>query len=282
MIPIVDLSSDEAPAQVLAACEGVGFFYLKEHGIPDAVSREARSAARRFFALEDPAKARVAVDAHHRGYVGMGEATLSADADTDFKESFIWGIAREVDPWRPLEGPNQWPAELPEMERALTTYLDAVMRSGRHLLATFAACLGKPPDFYEGRYRHPLARGSIIHYPPSTRHRFGTTEHTDYGAITLVWQDDVSGLQVESTTGEWIDVTPLPGTLVVNIGDLLSRWTGGRFRSTKHRVVSHPSKDRYSMAAFFDPDYDADIDGVTCGEYILSRFDDVFAYRVKP
>jgi len=284
MIPIVDLSSDDAPRQIRTACESVGFFYLREHGIPDAVRRDARAASETFFNLPEDEKARVAVDARHRGYVGMGEATLSDDADTDFKESFIWSVERDLDETWPLEGPNQWQADRPEIARALTAYLGAVMTSGMKLLARFADCLGQPSDFYESCYRKPLARGSIIHYPPSTTHRYGTSQHTDYGAITLLWQDDVGGLQVEAGSGEWTDVSPIPDTLVVNIGDLMTRWTastGNRFRSTNHRVLSHASRDRYSMAVFFDPDYDTVIDGITCGEYILSRFDDVFAYRSK-
>lgn len=283
MIPIIELSSENAPEQIRAACEEVGFFYLRDHGIPEAVRDGALAEAKRFFTLPDAEKRKVSVDARHRGYVGMGEAILSNDADADFKESFIWSIERDVDETRPLEGPNQWPAGRPGLAGALSGYLDAVTAAGMKLLRSFAVGLGLDEDFYESRYRRALARGSIIHYPPSmsTARRFGTSPHTDYGCITLLWQDDVGGLQVQGPTGQWIDADPIPGTLVVNIGDLMTRWTGGRFRSTNHRVSSHPSRDRYSMAVFFDPDWDTDIDGIRCGEYILSRFDDVFAYRSR-
>jgi len=281
VIPIVELSSESAPEQIRSACEEVGFFYLRDHGIPDAVRDRALAEAKSFFDLPDVAKRKASVDARHRGYVGMGEAILSDDADADFKESFIWSIERDVDERRPLEGPNRWPDARPELVQALTDYLDAVMASGTKLLRAFAVGLAQPTEYYESRYRRALARGSIIHYPPSTARRFGTSQHTDYGCITLLWQDEVGGLQIEDPSGQWIDATPIPGTLVVNIGDLMTRWTGGRFRSTKHRVSSHPSRHRYSMAVFFDPDWDTDVDGMTCGEYILSRFDDVFAYRSR-
>lgn len=281
MIPIVELSSNRAPEQIRAACEDVGFFYLSDHGIPGVVRERALAAARDFFSRPEAEKGKVTVDARHRGYVGMGQAILSDDADADFKESFIWSVDRDVDAARPLEGPNQWPESPPELADALTGYLEAAMASGMKLLHAFALGLGEPADFYQSRYRRALARGSIIHCPPSTTRRFGTSQHTDYGCITLLWQDEVGGLQVEDPAGRWIDATPIPGTLVVNIGDLMTRWTGGRFRSTRHRVLSHDSRDRYSMAVFFDPDYDTDVAGITCGEYILSRFDDVFAYRSK-
>ena len=282
MIPAIDLGSAKLADQIRAARRGLGFFYVKEHGVPDSVRRVALDAARAFFALSGEEKIRVAADARHRGYVAMGEATLSESADTDFKESFVWGPERDLDDGRPLEGPNQWPARTPELGHALTAYLEAVTAAGMKLLAGLAESIDLPSDFYTKHFDRPLARGSVIHYPPSATHRFGTSAHTDYGCVTLLWQDDVGGLQVEALSGEWVDVAPVPGTLVVNIGDLMARWTNGRFRSTKHRVLSHASRDRYSMAVFFDANYDTVVDGVVCGEYVKSRFDDVFAYRARP
>ncbi|MGH7004219.1 MAG: 2OG-Fe(II) oxygenase family protein, partial [Alphaproteobacteria bacterium] len=124
--------------------------------------------------------------------------------------------------------------------------------------------------------------------------QFGVSAHTDYGCITFVCQDDSGGLQVRNRAGEWIAAPPIPGTLVVNIGDLLARWTNDLFRSTPHRVVNTSGRARYSLAVFYDPDFDAEVKVIdsclapgaapryaptTCGAHVLSKFDAAFAYR---
>lgn len=283
-IPTVELHSPDAPARIRRAAEAIGFFYLTGHGVPRRVVEAARDAARRFFDLSPTVKNAVRVDELHRGYVAFEEARLSPNAETDLKESFVWGVDRARDPLRPLVGPNRWPDGFRELEAALEAYFEAVLRSGAHLLRSFALALDLPETFFVERYREPLARGSIIHYPPEpSGRRLGTSAHTDYGGLTFVAQDDVGGLQVETRSGSWIDVPPLTDPFVVNIGDLMALWTDGRFRSTRHRVRSHETRHRYSMAVFFDPSYDTVIEGsgtvVTCGEYVHRRFDDVFSYR---
>lgn len=155
--------------------------------------------------------------------------------------------------------------------------------------------LGEPEDTFVGRFAKPVTRCTLVHYPPQPpdlgAEQFGVAPHTDYGVITLVRQDDVGGLQVRSRSKEWVTAHPIPGTLVVNVGDLLARWTNDRFRSTPHRVVNASGRERVPIAAFVDPDHDTPIEPVcapgeasryaptTCGEYILGRFDQAFAYR---
>jgi isopenicillin N synthase-like dioxygenase len=151
-----------------------------------------------------------------------------------------------------------------------------------------------------GRYTKRMQRTQMVYYPPqpaqAAADQFGVAPHTDYGCVTLLWQDDVGGLQVrERATQSWIDAPPIEGTLVINVGDLLARWSNNRFKSTPHRVVNSSGKERYSIATFYDPTYGAMVDpcelGVTqsesqyppvaAGDYIVGRINDSMAYRKK-
>jgi isopenicillin N synthase-like dioxygenase len=310
-IPVIDLAPAETGAAGLAAVAAairraateVGFFYVSHHRIPAETIDSAFAAARRFFALPLERKLAVEVDRRHRGYIRMGGAKMYEGARPDLKESFVYGVdLDENDPdvraGKPLMGPNRWPAELPELKRAFDRYYADIDRVGQTVLRAIAVSLGLSERFFAGRYAKPLARGSLVHYPPQppdlgTDH-FGVSAHTDYGCITFVCQDDRGGLQAKNRAGEWIEAPPIPGTLVVNIGDLLARWTNDLFRSTPHRVVNRSGRDRISLAVFYDPDFDADVSAIpscvapgeaphyppiTCGAHVLSRFDAAFAYR---
>jgi isopenicillin N synthase-like dioxygenase len=309
-IPVIDMEplagADRAAVAavgraLLDAAESVGFFYVRNHGVPQPLVDRAFALSRRFFALPAENKQRVRINAIHRGFLAIGGARMYETARVDLKESFIWGpeLGRDdpdVAAGKPLMGPNQWPAELPELGPALTDYADAVMACARSLLRGFAVSLGLDADFFRGRFAKPLARCSLIYYPPqppdSGSDQFGVAPHTDYGGLTLLNQDDTGGLQVHTRSGEWVTAVPIPGTFVVNVGDLMARWTNDRFVSTPHRVVNSSGRARYSMALFFDPSFDTVIDPrdlrpdgsalyppVTCGEYIVSRFNKAFAYR---
>ena len=150
------------------------------------------------------------------------------------------------------------------------------------------------PDYFVRRFDKTVSRASIIYYPPQDaelgKQQFGVAPHTDYGCLTLLHQDMTGGLQVRNSRGEWVTALPIEGTLVVNVGDLLARWSNDRFRSNPHRVVNRSGVARYSMAMFIDPNFDTPIipivegdkpkyEPTTCGDYILSRYDDSFAYR---
>ena len=188
----------------------------------------------------------------------------------DLKEVFFFG--RELsddDPdlaaGLPMVAPNQWPDPtlLPQFQSVVIDYLTAASNSGQHLLTGFATMLNAPADFFAGRYERPMARGQLIHYPAPPKNapldQFGVAEHTDFGCITLLYQH-TPGLQVLSTQQEWLDVPPRDGCLVVNIGDLLERWSNGRLPSTKHRVRNQTGDSRYSAAIFFDPSPGATVD----------------------
>ncbi|MBM3599582.1 MAG: isopenicillin N synthase family oxygenase [Alphaproteobacteria bacterium] len=309
-IPVIDVAALSGGTDGIAgvaramrsASENTGFFYIRNHGVPQALIDRVYDASRRFFAQPLAEKQKVRINARHRGFLKVGEAKMYDKARIDLKESYIWGLELgEDDPdvraGRKLMGPNQWPADMPEFRAALTDYYEAMLACGNRLLLGMAASLDLPLDFFTSRFRKPLARGSLVYYPPQPpdmgSEQFGVAPHTDYGGITFVWQDQVGGLQVKGRSGEWVTAHPIPGTFVVNIGDLMARWTNDHFTSNPHRVINSSGRERYSIAVFFDPDYDTVVDPaeifrgreaprhppITCGEYIVSRFDRAFAYR---
>jgi isopenicillin N synthase-like dioxygenase len=311
-IPVIDISAllNETPeglaavgAQIRRASEEIGFFYVRNHGVDDALIKAADLAARAFFALPMERKMTVKANARHRGFLSVGEAKMYGRAKVDLKESFVWGLELpESDPdvmagkW--LVGPNQWPDFEPSVQRDLYAYYEAMVACGLRLMRGVAAGLGVDPAFFAAHFQKPLARGSVVYYPPQPSEmgakQFGVAPHTDYGCLTLVWQDEVGGLQVRGKSGDWVTAHPIPGTFVVNVGDLLARWSNDRFASTPHRVINSSGRERHSMALFFDADTDAvvnprDLFGaeigetqykpVTCGEYVKAKFDAAFAYR---
>jgi isopenicillin N synthase-like dioxygenase len=310
-IPVIDVAplmggdpggTAQVAAAMLAAAEGIGFFYVRNHGIAEDLIASVDAAARAFFAQPLAAKEALAPRDRHRGFLGAGQAKMYEHARIDLKESFIWGLDVGTDDpdylaGNRMIGPNRWPAFPPGMRPTLNAYFDAANACGRALLRGFAVSLGVAADTLSARFAKPVTRCTLIYYPPQPpdlgSEQFGVAPHTDYGVLTLLHQDDVGGLQVWSQSKEWVTAHPLPGTLVVNVGDLLARWTNDRFRSTPHRVVNASGRERVSIAAFVDPDHDTPIAPVcalgtepryaptTCGEYILGRFDKAFAYR-KP
>jgi len=313
-IPVIDISalSQETPeglaavgAEIRRASEEIGFFYVRNHGVDEALIQAADRAARAFFTHPMEKKLSVKANARHRGFLSVGEAKMYGKAKVDMKESFVWGLELpEDDPdvlaGKVLMGPNQWPEFEPSLQRDLYAYYESVVACGLRLMRGVAAGLGVDPGFFAARFQKPLARGSVVYYPPQPpemgANQFGVAPHTDYGCLTLVWQDEVGGLQVRGKSGEWVTAHPIPGTFVVNVGDLLARWSNDRFASTPHRVINSSGRERHSMALFFDADYDALIDPrdlfgaevgdshyqpVTCGAYVKSKFDAAFAYRKK-
>ena len=301
-IPVIDLAGLNAgpPAmaaigrEILAAAETAGFFYIRNHGIPERLIEDVLGLSARFFAEPDDRKQAVSVNAGHRGFIQMGQAKMATDARPDLKESFIWGLDAPGPDGIP---PNRWPDFLPEMRPRLTEFFDRGNQLGWAMLRIFATALGCPQDRFTRSIDRPISRGSIIYYPPQPPEmgasQFGVSEHTDYGCLTLLYQDSNGGLQVRGKDGAWLMAHPIPGTFVVNVGDLLARWSNDRFRSTPHRVVNRSGRERLSTALFIDPNRDTLIDPVvsggepahyqpvTCGDYLRARLDAAFAYRAK-
>ncbi|MSQ69986.1 MAG: isopenicillin N synthase family oxygenase [Betaproteobacteria bacterium] len=308
-IPVIDVAPlyaqtreglDKVAGEMRAAAERVGFFYVRNHGIPRELIARTEAASRAFFALPLEEKLAVKPTSRHRGFLRIGEAKMDDKAKVDLKESFIWGLdVADDDPdyraGNRMIGPNHWPARPPGMRATLNEFFAAANTCGQMLLRGFAASLAIERGYFTRSFAKPISRGSLIYYPPQPpdagEDQFGVAPHTDYGCITLLHQDNIGGLQVANRAGEWVTAHPVEDTLVINVGDLLARWTNDRFKSTPHRVVNTSGRARYSIAVFVDPDFDTPIEPVItageaprykrvgCGEYILGRFDSSFAYR---
>ncbi|WP_439595322.1 isopenicillin N synthase family dioxygenase [Falsiroseomonas sp.] len=306
-LPVIDAADcaeggdlPRVAAAIRAACTGPGFFYIRNHGVAPEIIAAAVEASRRFFHLPEAVKAETRANLVHRGWHRAGGAVMEGATKPDLKEFFSIGLDLPEDhpvvlAGEKLRGPNQWPAAVPELRPAMEAYFAAIGACGARLLRAIAVSLGLPADFFAKDYRLPLQRTQAIFYPPQPpddTEGFGVAPHTDFGCITLLWQDDSGGLEVrERQSGAWIPAPPLPGTLVVNVGDLLGRWSNNRFASTPHRVVNRSGHERMSIATFYDPDFSAIIDPralgatepvyepTTCGAHILGRFAQAFAYR---
>ncbi|MFK7891790.1 MAG: isopenicillin N synthase family dioxygenase [Granulosicoccus sp.] len=305
-IPIIDISGltgacdhTDVARKLHEASQSLGFIYIKGHGIPALAIDEARSTAYQFFRADNSEKARYAVSTHHRGWLQPGASRMQDDLLTDLKESFIWGQeggSKDTAYQHPLRGPNQWPDFVPHMQHAAMTYFQHAHDTATQLMRGFALGLNLPEDFFLKTCSRPVSRASFVYYPPQTdgtTPRFGVGPHTDFGVLTVLCQDDVGGLQVQDTHGEWLLAPPLPNTLVVNVGDLLSRWTDGAYKSTPHRVINASTRERLSLVLAFDPDPETLIDArevfgqdyqpaeppIRCGDYLQWRFSKAFAYR---
>ena len=298
---VAGAAAREVAAALHAASQGLGFIYIRGHGIPPHCIDDARRAAYDFFRTDDEHKAAVSVSSQHRGWLRPGGARMQDDAAVDLKESFIWGHEdsnghTEAD--HPLRGPNQWPSDQPQLQASAMRYFREAHEVAYRLMQGFALGLDLPSNFFLQRCERPISRGSFVYYPPQeTRatEQFGVGPHTDFGVLTVLCQDDVGGLQVQDVNGDWIQAPPMEGTLVVNVGDLLSRWTEGAYKSTPHRVINSSGRERLSLVLAFDPDPETIIDArhvhgaehsaseppITCGDYLLQRFARAFSYRDK-
>ena len=274
-IPTIDFGALQADGPARAAevrrlaeaCERVGFFYVIGHGIPDSVIQAAFAQAKVFFDQTDEFKHALTVDGYQRGYRRDGTITLPGNPP-DVKEVFELGVELAEDhPYvaagRPMQGPNQWPT-LPEFRAAMEDYFDAVADLGQALLPGLALALDLPETFFAASHHEPSTTWRIMRYPPTPDlpGQFGTAPHTDFGTVTLLSQDDQGGLELRLRSGEWIEAPAVPGSFVVNIGDLLACWTNDRFTSTPHRVTNRSGADRYSIPMFFNPDFDTVVECV--------------------
>ncbi|HFK2924162.1 TPA: 2-oxoglutarate and iron-dependent oxygenase domain-containing protein [Aeromonas hydrophila] len=267
-LPIIDLAAlDGAPEtrrQMLAtlgrAAREVGFFYLIGHGLSEQEQQETLALAARFFALPQQEKLAVQMvhSPHFRGYNQVG-AELTR-ARPDLREQFdIMNEEAALDaaslqhPWQRLIGPNQWPTALPEMKSHLLAWQDRLSAITLTLLAAFAEVLAQPAGVFDDSIRGaPHQHMKLIHYPGQAAGGSGqgVGAHKDPGYLTLVMQDHHSGLEVETASG-WISAPPLPGALVVNIGELLELASNGYLKATLHRVQSPPPGVSRLSCAFF-------------------------------
>jgi len=263
-LPVIDLSRplDEVASEVEKACTASGFFYVRNHRVPKERFEELDGTARRFFALPEPEKMEIAMaraGKAWRGFFPVGAELTSGRPD--LKEGLYFGAESDVD--LPLHGRNLFPARIPELRPAVLSYMDAVEGVAHQVMRAVAVSLGLDSEYFHDTYTaNPTILFRIFHYPPSApggdEDEWGVGEHTDYGLLTLLAQDDNGGLQVRTPQG-WLDAPPLPDTFICNIGDMLDRLTGGYYRSTPHRVRNTSGNERLSFPFFFDPDFHREV-----------------------
>ncbi|GAA2724314.1 MULTISPECIES: 2-oxoglutarate and iron-dependent oxygenase domain-containing protein [Streptomyces] len=277
-LPVLDLSAASAGPDARArfrealhaAARDVGFFQLTGHGITPEETAELMRVMRAFFAL--PEAERLAISnlnsPHFRGYTRIGDERTGGSQD--WRDQLDIGAEREPHvpgPGEPgywwLDGPNQWPAALPELRTTALAWVERLGDVARRLLHELLASIGAPEDFYDDAFAdRPHLHLKLVRYPGTAPDGAGQGVgwHKDYGFLTLLLQDQVGGLQVDRGDGTPIDVPPLPGAFVINLGELLEVATNGYLKATNHRVISPAgSRERFSVPFFFNPRLDARI-----------------------
>jgi isopenicillin N synthase-like dioxygenase len=280
-LPLIELGDARSPgsreAEAVAAalrdaCVNVGFFYLAGHGISQALLDRQLEWTRRFFDLPPAVRQQVAMrnSRVRRGFEPIATQVLDAGTPPDLKESFYLG--RDLGPDHPYVraglagyGANQWPDRIPGFRAQMETYLDRLAALSRDMMRILALSLELPRDYFDAMMREPMPVLRLIHYPPhpldARANQLGAGAHTDWGALTFLLQDDSGGLEVQNVAGEWVAAPPVAGTFVVNLGDMVERWTNGLYRSTLHRVLNRASgRSRYSVPYFSNPDFNARVE----------------------
>lgn len=309
-VPVIDISQLQNKTNCLdvakalhQASRNLGFIYIKGHKIRFHTISSLRNQGLEFFNRTINEKLEIKMTTNHRGWLGYGGAKMRENAKPDFKESFVWGYETEknsIDDQHPLRGKNLWPKFQPKLQKYAMEFFWSADDLARDLLKGFALALNLQEDFFIKTSTNPLSRASLVYYPnqPSNLgdNQFGVSSHTDFGVLTILCQDSVGGLQIQDLDGEWFHAPPIDDTIIVNVGDLLSRWTNGEYRSTPHRVLNNSGKERLSLVLAFDPDpntivdprqifktdeIELDAEPISCGEYLNWRFNKAFSYRKK-
>jgi isopenicillin N synthase-like dioxygenase len=275
LLPVIDITSlvggDGDPAvvgdELDVACREAGFFYVVGHGVDPDLQARLDDLSRQFFSLSEAEKGEIAMARAGRAWRGWfpvgGELTSGVP---DLKEGIYFGAELGPDDprvsARPMHGANLFPRRPSDLGAVVLQYLAAMTRVGHAVLRGIALGLGLDSAWFARQLTgDPLILFRIFRYPPARgdAETWGVGEHTDYGLITLLGQDGSGGLQVRTPAG-WLDVPPLPGSFVCNLGDMLERLTGGRYRSTPHRVRNTGAAERLSFPFFMDPAWDAVVD----------------------
>ena len=287
-LPIIDVQAlirqdgnkDIVAQELRKACQNFGFFYIVGHGISPELQKELEVHSKQFFdqSLESKMQIRMALGGRAwRGYFPVGGELTSGKPD--LKEGLYFGAELGPDDERVkrgliLHGANLFPANLSTFKAIVLEYMEALTNLGHRLMEGLALSLGLSENYFTERYTNdPLTLFRVFHYPsqvnsPELNAPWGVGEHTDYGVLTILKQDDIGGLQVK-TQEKWLDAPYIPNSFVCNIGDMLDRMTGGYYRSTPHRVKNNSSESRYSYPFFFDPNFDAKIERIDLGHVAL-------------
>ncbi|CAM6025129.1 unnamed protein product [Sphagnum balticum] len=252
--------------QLDEACREIGFFYVKGHGVSPGLLEQVLDMGYKFFALPEEDKLQIAMssDTGFRGYQKLGQNITRGQPDLHEAIDYFRELENQKLSTRkenPLMGSNQWPNEPSGFRPLIEEYVNVMTDLGEAIIQGIALALSGKKDAFGGkRAGDPFWILRVIGYPPMKKSDFevGCGDHTDYGLLTLVNQDPtIPALQVKNNEGNWIWAKPIPGTFVVNIGDMLKIWTNGLYQSTLHRVVNDDSKYRVSVPFFYEPNFDA-------------------------
>ena len=274
-IPIIDFGSyfageagalEKLAKEVRRACEDVGFLYIKNHGVPQDLIDRTFEWSKRFHALPLEEKQTLALDQYNIGYMAMntstqGHSTVHKATKPNQNESFFCTHDRSPDhpdvvAGTVLRGPNQWPENLPGFRAGTMEYFHALNALGQRMLPAFAVALGMPADCFEPYFSDENnATLRLLHYPPTEveDNDFGTGPHTDNSFFTILARMDVPGLAIRLPSDEWVAPPLVPGTFLLNLGNIMRRMSNNRFRSTPHGVIVEGDTDRYSLAYFHSP-----------------------------
>ncbi len=315
-IPLIDfgpMRSDDPDErqkvgdEVRKACTEVGFFYAINHNVAKPLIDATFDAAHRFFSLPAQIKSKIPVtnNAGNRGYTPLLGENTDPTAKGDFHEAFDFALELNMDDPDLDKGlfgysPNQWPEdeEAPGFRDALLAYQGAALAFGADIFRAFALALELPENFFDKKITKPLAVMRVLHYPPQDgvieEKQIGTGAHSDYECFTVLCTDDKAALQVLNAAGEWVEAPPVEGAFVVNVGDMMERWTNGYFLSTIHRAINRSGKQRYSIPLFFGPNPDVEItvlescqsaanppkyEPIQAGAYVEQRIDETYSHR---
>jgi len=307
-IPIIDFSAirgnDKGAKQGLGqsiyrACTEVGFFYIKNHGIEKAAMDRLLSCSRDFFSMDELSKKSIDISrsSFNRGYIPMYGEKNNEHSKGDLKETFDMSVevgSDDIDflAGNPLYGPNQWPDSLPAFKSDMNAHFALMTSLSNDIYRAFALSLGLEESYFDSMLEKPLDILRLLRYPPQPvvedEEQIGTGAHSDFDCFTVLFQDPIGGLQVINSAGEWIDAPPVDGTFLINVGDMMERWTNGLFVSTIHRVVNKSNSERYSSVFFAAPNYHVQVtclpscqtkenppkySAISAGEYIVSRYE---------
>jgi isopenicillin N synthase-like dioxygenase len=309
-IPVIDLAPltngtsgaalDQMAKDIHWALSNAGFMYVKNHGVDQDLIDRSFDEGAKFFDLPLDEKMSLHISQSGealRGYTEAFGENTDPERTKDLKEIFDLGREALDGKTRPFFGPNNWPESLPSFGSTMTDYHNQVMGLARRLLGGIALSLDLDQDYFDPMMTEPVSIQRVLHYPPQNKIKddslIGIGAHSDYGCLTILAQDDVGGLQIMNRDGVWIEAPHIPGTFVINIGDMMQRLTNDVYLANLHRVINASGRERYSMPFFFDVDFDtvfkpldkfvnsenpAKYEPIVCGDHKWNRYVDSFEH----
>ncbi|MDM0071582.1 2-oxoglutarate and iron-dependent oxygenase domain-containing protein [Variovorax sp. J31P207] len=277
-IPVLDIGPylagvpdayEQLVKEMRYALENIGFYFVVNHGISQNLIDGVFESARIFHALPLEQKMGLAFNEHNVGYVPLkGSTTRHSALNTNNKPNLVesFFVKRDLNADHPdvvagkrFRGQNLWPQAHPEVRTLAMAYAAAAERLGVSLLPLYAGALDLPRDWFAPAFSEPMFTLRLSHYPqqpPASDDTFGLAPHTDTSFMTLLPQNKVQGLSVRLPNGVWVNAPAMPGSFLVNGGDLMRRWTNDRFLATPHRVINRSGQERYAAPFFLDCNYD--------------------------